>query len=337
MSDKSSEKPRHVRLLIVGSGPAGYTAAIYAARAELKPVVLAGSGIGPNAGIPGGQLMLTTEVENYPGFPEGVTGPDLMDLFRKQAERFGAEVIYEDAVVDASERPFRVQTAEDVFTCDALIVATGARANWLGLESEEKLLNRGVSACATCDGALYRNKDMAVVGGGDTAMEEALFLSRYANKLTVIHRRDKLRASKIMQDRAFANEKIEFLWNSEVTEVLGDNEVTGIRLKNKKTGEESDLSVGALFVAIGHTPNTECLGGFVDLDKVGYIKVKPGTTRTSVEGIFACGDAMDPVYRQAVTAAGTGCMAAMDAERWLGEQESSAPSEKAATATEAGR
>lgn len=335
MSDKGSEKARHVRLLIVGSGPAGYTAAIYAARADLKPVMLAGSGMGPNTGIPGGQLMLTTEVENYPGFPEGVTGPDLMDLFRKQAERFGTEVIYADAVVDASVRPFHIETGEGVFTCDALIVATGARANWLDLDSEQKLLNRGVSACATCDGALYRNKDMAVVGGGDTAMEEALFLSRYANKLTVIHRRDQLRASKIMQERAFANEKIEFLWNSEVKEVLGEDEVTGLRIKNTKSGEESELSVGALFVAIGHTPNTEFLGGFVDLDKVGYIKVQPGTTRTSVEGIFACGDAMDPVYRQAVTAAGTGCMAAMDAERWLGEQDAAAQAEKSTTVTEA--
>jgi thioredoxin reductase (NADPH) len=298
--------------------------------------MLAGSGGDPKVGIPGGQLMLTTEVENYPGFPEGVSGPDLMDLFRKQAERFGTEVIYTDATaIDASKRPFRVETDEGVFTCDALIVATGARANWLGLESEKKLQNRGVSACATCDGALYRNKDMAVVGGGDTAMEEALFLSRYSKKLTVIHRRDRLRASKIMQDRAFANEKIEFLWNSEVVEVLGDHEVTGLRIKNTQTGEESEISVGALFVAIGHTPNTEFLGGQVELDPVGYIKVKPGSTRTSVEGIFACGDAMDRVYRQAVTAAGTGCMAAMDAERWLSEHESSSKSEKPATVTEA--
>jgi thioredoxin reductase (NADPH) len=336
MSDKASEKARHVRVLIVGSGPAGYTAAVYAARADLKPVMLAGSGADPKVGIPGGQLMMTTEVENYPGFPEGVSGPDMMDLFRKQAERFGTEVIYTDGTaVDASKRPFRVETGEGVFTCDALIVATGARANWLGLPSEKKLQNRGVSACATCDGALYRNKDMAVVGGGDTAVEEALFLSRYAKKLTVIHRRDELRASKIMQDRAFANDKIDFLWNSEVSEVLGDDEVTGLRIKNTTTGEESEISVGALFVAIGHTPNTEFLGGQVELDPVGYIKVKPGTTRTSVEGIFACGDAMDRVYRQAVTAAGTGCMAAMDAERWLSEHGTASKSKMRATVTEA--
>ena len=337
MSDKGSEKARHVRVLIVGSGPAGYTAAIYAARADLKPVMLAGSGMDPIVGIPGGQLMLTTEVENYPGFPEGVTGPDMMDLFRKQAERFETEVIYADATaIDASKPPFRVESGEGIFTCDALIVATGARANWLGLESEKKLQNRGVSACATCDGALYRNKDMAVVGGGDTAMEEALFLSRYATKLTVIHRRDQLRASKIMQERAFANEKIDFLWDSEVTEVLGEDEVTGLRLKNRKTGEESELSVGALFVAIGHTPNTEFLGGVIELDPVGYVQVQPGSSRASVEGIFACGDAMDRVYRQAVTAAGTGCMAAIDAERWLTEQESSAKSARSAKATVTG-
>jgi thioredoxin reductase (NADPH) len=268
--------------------------------------------------------MLTTDVENYPGFPEGVAGPEMMELFRKQAERFGAEVFYTDAtLVDFSGRPFRVETGEGAFTGDAVIIATGASANWIGLESEKRLQNRGVSACATCDGALYRNKDIAVVGGGDTALEEALFLTRFGSKVTVIHRRDKLRASKIMQERAFTNEKIEFLWDSTVAEVLGEDEVSGVRINNVKTGEGSELPVGALFVAIGHTPNTGVLGGQLELDEKGYIRVQPWNTHTSVEGVFACGDVMDRVYRQAVTASGTGCMAAIDAERWLAEQESS--------------
>jgi thioredoxin reductase (NADPH) len=268
--------------------------------------------------------MLTTDVENYPGFPEGVAGPEMMELFRKQAERFGAEVFYTDAtLVDFSGRPFRVETGEGAFTGDAVIIATGASANWIGLESEKRLQNRGVSACATCDGALYRNKDIAVVGGGDTALEEALFLTRFGSKVTVIHRRDKLRASKIMQERAFTNEKIEFLWDSTVAEVLGEDEVSGLRINNVKTGEGSELPVGALFVAIGHTPNTGVLGGQLELDEKGYIRVQPWNTHTSVEGVFACGDVMDRVYRQAVTASGTGCMAAIDAERWLAEQESS--------------
>ncbi len=336
MSEQGSKEARHVRVLIVGSGPGGYTAAIYASRADLKPVMLAGSGMDKEIGIPGGQLVLTTDVENYPGFPDGVTGPDMMDLFRKQAERFGTEVLYADATsCDVESRPFRVESGEGLFTCDALIIATGATAKWLGLESEERLQNRGVSACATCDGALYRNKEMAVVGGGDTAMEEALFLTRYASKVTVIHRRDELRASKIMQERAKNNEKIEFLWDSAVTEVLGENEVTGLRIKNLKTNEESELTVGALFVAIGHKPNTELLRGAVELDDVGYIKVQSGTTRTSLEGVFACGDAMDPTYRQAVTAAGTGCMAAIDSERWLAEQESIGAPEASAKVSEA--
>jgi len=338
MSDMGSKKERHARVLIVGSGPASYTAAIYASRAELKPVVLAGSGMDLEVGIPGGQLMLTTDVENYPGFPDGVTGPEMMDLFRRQAERFGTEVLYTDATsIDLSQRPYRVESGEATFTCDALIIATGARARWLGLDSEKRLQNRGVSACATCDGALYRNKAMAVVGGGDTAMEEALFLTRYASKITVIHRRDQLRASKIMQERAFANEKIDFLWDSEVTEVLGENEVTGLGIKNLKTNEESQISVGALFVAIGHKPNTDLLHGALEMDDLGYIKVQPWNTRTSKEGVFACGDAMDRVYRQAVTAAGTGCMAAIDAERWLSEQEARAKSEKSASVSETRR
>ncbi len=308
------ENHQNHRIAIVGSGPAGYTAAIYAARAELEPVVVAGVQFG-------GQLMLTTDVENYPGFPEGVTGPEMMELFQKQAERFGSRVLLEDATeIDLTERPFRVRTDEHEFSAEGLILATGASAQWLGLESETRLQNKGVSACATCDGALYRGKPMAVVGGGDTAMEEALFLTRFATRVTVIHRRAELRASKIMQERALASEKIDFAWNSVIDEVLGDEFVTGVRLRQTETDETRELPVEALFVAIGHRPNTELLRGQLELDPVGYIKVEPGTTRTSVEGVFACGDAMDPIYRQAVTAAGTGCMAAIDAERWLAAQ-----------------
>ncbi len=306
---------RHVPVLIVGSGPAGYTAAVYAARAELSPVVIAGL-------ESGGQLMLTTDVENYPGFPEGVTGPDMMEAFEKQAARFGTEILKEDATrIDLSKRPFRVETADKTFLADALVLATGASARWLGLESEKRLQNKGVSACATCDGALYRGKPMAVVGGGDTAMEEALFLTRFATKVYVIHRRDELRASRIMQERARKNEKIEFVWNAVVDEVLGDDFVTGVRVRDVHTDETRDIAVEALFVAIGHKPNTELLKGQLELDSTGYIKVEPATSRTSIEGVFASGDAMDPGYRQAVTAAGTGCMAAIDAERWLAEQE----------------
>jgi thioredoxin reductase (NADPH) len=302
-----------VRLVIVGSGPAGYTAAIYAARAELAPVLVGGLQFG-------GQLMLTTEVENYPGFPDGVTGPQMMELFQKQAERFGTRVLFEDAVrVDLGRRPFVVETEAHRFAADAVIVATGASAKWLGIESEKRLMNKGVSACATCDGALYRGKPMAVVGGGDTAMEEALFLTRFAPKVHVIHRRDELRASKIMQERAMRHEKIEFHWSSEVDEILGDEFVTGLRLRDARSGAKRDLAVEAVFVAIGHQPNTGLVAGQLPLDPVGYVKVEPGTTRTSVEGVFACGDAMDPSYRQAVTAAGSGCMAAIDAERWLAE------------------
>ena len=304
----------HHKVVIVGSGPAGYTAAVYAARAELSPVVVAGLQFG-------GQLMLTTDVENYPGFPDGVTGPDMMELFQKQAERFGSEILLEDATtVDLSARPFRIETASRRFSADAVILATGASARWLGLPSETRLQNQGVSACATCDGALYRGKPMAVVGGGDTAMEEALFLTRFATKVTVIHRRDELRASKIMQERALAHEKIEFAWNSEVEEVLGDEFVTGVRIVDTKTGEKRELPVEALFIASGHKPNTDLFRGQIELDDVGYIEVEPGTSRTSKTGVFACGDAMDAVYRQAVTAAGTGCMAAIDAERWLAEE-----------------
>jgi thioredoxin reductase (NADPH) len=301
----------HRRLVIVGGGPAGFTAALYSARAELAPAVVAGLEIG-------GQLMLTTDVENYPGFPAAVTGPELMERFQRQAERFGAAVFAEDATgIDLSVRPFRVRTAERAFTADALVLALGASARWLGLESETRLQNKGVSACATCDGALFRGKPMAVVGGGDTAMEEALFLARFATEVTVVHRRDALRASKIMQERAQAHPKIRFAWNSEVDEVLGSEFVTGLRLRDARSGERRDLPVEAVFIAIGHRPNTDLLRGQLELDSVGYIKVESGGTRTSVDGVFACGDAMDPTYRQAVTAAGTGCMAAIDAERWL--------------------
>jgi thioredoxin reductase (NADPH) len=308
---------RHTRLLIVGSGPAGYTAAIYTARAELEPVVVAGRSFG-------GQLMITTDVENYPGFSEGITGPELMELFEKQATRFGARVLKVDATaVDLAVRPFRVETEEGEFTSDALIVATGAEARWLGLPSEKRLrdLGGGVSACATCDGALFRDLPLAVVGGGDTAMEEALFLTRFATEVSVIHRRDQLRASKIMQERAFRNPKIRFVWDSVVDEVLGERAVSGVRVRNVNTGEESTLEVEGLFVAIGHRPNTELFASRLETNDQGYLVVEPGSTRTNLEGVFACGDVMDATYRQAVTAAGTGCMAALDAERWLAERE----------------
>jgi thioredoxin reductase (NADPH) len=312
----SAAPAEHVRLVIVGSGPAGWTAALYAARAELAPVVIAGL-------MTGGQLMLTTDVENYPGFPEAISGPEMMERFQKQAERFGARVYQDDATrVDFSRRPFRVETSERTFTADAVIVATGASARWLGIPSEQQLMNRGVSACATCDGALYKGKPIAVVGGGDTAMEEALFLTRFATQVTVIHRRDKLRASKIMAERAMKHEKIRFEWNAEVDEVLGGDFVSGVRVRDVETGAKRDVAVEALFVAIGHKPNTELVAGQLELDPVGYIKVEAGSSRTNVEGVFACGDATDPVYRQAVTAAGTGCMAAIDAERWLAHHES---------------
>jgi len=304
----------HVRLVIVGSGPAGWTAALYAARAELAPVVVAGL-------MAGGQLMLTTDVENYPGFPDGISGPEMMERFQAQAVRFGARVYQEDATrLDLSKRPFHVETTERAFTADAVVLAMGASAKWIGIESEQRLMNRGVSACATCDGALYKGKEMAVVGGGDTAMEEALFLTRFAPRVTVIHRRDKLRASKIMGERAAKNEKIRFLWDSEIDEVLGGDFVEGVRVRNVKTGAKSDVAVEALFVAIGHKPNTDLIANQVALDDTGYIKVESGSSRTSIEGVFACGDATDPTYRQAITAAGTGCMAAIDAERWLAAQ-----------------
>jgi len=304
----------HRRVLIVGSGPAGYTAAIYSARAGLEPLMLAGLNFG-------GQLMITTEVENFPGYPEGVTGPQMMDEFQKQAERFGTDILFQDAMsVDFSSRPFKVSTDEKRYTADCVIVATGASARWLGLDSETRLLNNGVSACATCDGALFRNKPMAVVGGGDTAMEEALFLARFATQVTVVHRRGELRASKVMQERALAHEKIDFAWHSEVDEILGDEYVTGVRLRDVRDGSTREIDLEAVFVAIGHQPTTALFKSQLEMDDASYLKIEAGTTRTSVEGVFACGDVADPTYRQAVTAAGTGCMAAIDAERWLAEQ-----------------
>ncbi len=319
-----SETPRH-RVVIVGSGPAGLTAAIYAARANLQPLCIEGF----NAGglIPGGQLMFTTDVENYPGYPKGVSGQQMMAEFREQAERQGTRFITADVQkIDLSERPFKIWVGEDeneLHLADSVIIATGARANYLGLESEEKLKNKGVSACAVCDGALFRNQEVIVIGGGDTAMEEATYLAGLCDSVRLIHRRDEFRASQAMQKRVVESDKIEVLYSHVVTEVLGvdEDKVTGVRVKNLKTGEERELSAAAMFVAIGHTPMTELFKGQLEVHPNGYLKVQPGSTRTSVPGVFAAGDVADWVYRQAVTAAGTGCMAALDAERWLGEQE----------------
>ncbi|HYT35946.1 MAG TPA: thioredoxin-disulfide reductase [Ktedonobacteraceae bacterium] len=297
-------------VIIIGSGPAGYTAAIYAARANLSVLMLQGYQVG-------GQLMLTSDVENYPGFEEGILGPPMMEKFEAQARRFGTEVIPEDVIsIDFSKRPFKVITDSGEYEARAIIISTGASAKWLGLPSEQRLQGRGVSACATCDGFFFKKKDVAVIGGGDTAMEEATFLTRYANHVTVIHRRDTLRASKIMQDRAFKNPKISFIWDTEVTEVLGENELTGLRLHNVKTDEESILPVQGFFLAIGHKPNTDLFKGILDMDKVGYI-IPVEHTMTNIPGVFAAGDVTDHRYRQAVTAAGDGCRAAIDAERWL--------------------
>jgi thioredoxin reductase (NADPH) len=298
------------KVIIIGSGPAGLTAALYAARANLEPLVVAGN-------VPLGQLMITSDVENYPGFPHGIQGPELMQLFREQAERFGAEIIDRDATrVDFGERPFRVWIGADEYRGDAVIVATGASALWLGLPSEEAFRGRGVSACATCDGFFFRDREIAVVGGGDTAMEEALFLTRFASKITMIHRRDAFRASKIMADRAQAHPKIDVRWNSEVAEVLGDNTVSGLRLRDTVTGEEDELPVQGLFIAIGYKPNTELFNGQLSVDERGYLKVVD-ETGSGIEGVFIAGDVHDHRYRQAVTAAGDGCKAAIDAERWL--------------------
>ncbi len=303
-------------VVIVGSGPAGLTAGIYAGRANLHPLLFAGS-------QPGGQLTLTSDVENYPGFADAILGPDLMDTMRRQAERFGAELVDDDVIsVDLSERLFTVKTAERTVQARTLIVATGASAKMLGLESERKLLGRGLSTCATCDGFFFKGQDLVVVGGGDSAMEEAIFLTKFASRVTVVHRRDTLRASKIMQERAEKNPKIAWVWNSTVAEVLGSEQgrVTGVRLRNLVTGETAEMVVGGVFVAIGHTPNTQLVAGQLETDEAGYIVTQPGSSRTSVPGVFAGGDVADHIYRQAVTAAGTGCMAAIDAERFLEAQ-----------------
>ncbi len=303
---------RYPKLAIIGSGPAGLTAALYAARANLDPIVFAGN-------QPLGQLMITSDVENYPGFPNGILGPELMQLFREQAERFGSQLIERDVTrVDFSRRPFRLYLGDDEYRADAVIVATGASALWLGLESEERLRGRGVSACATCDGFFFRGRDVAVVGGGDTAMEEALFLTKFAEKVTVVHRRDAFRASKIMADRVQKHAKIDVVWSSEVAEVLGDQTVSGLRLRNLDSGEESELAVQGMFVAIGYKPNTDLFVGQLELDEKGYLVVTD-ETGTMIEGVFVAGDVHDHRYRQAVTAAGDGCKAAIDAERWLAE------------------
>jgi thioredoxin reductase (NADPH) len=300
-------------MVIIGSGPAGLTAAIYASRASLQPLLIEGK-------EPGGQLTLTTEVENYPGFSQGIMGPALMEEMRKQALRFGTEIVSQHVhTVKLTEKPFRVYYADQEVQTKTVVISTGSSAKLIGIESEMRLMGHGVSTCATCDGFFFRGKELAVVGGGDSAMEEANFLTKFATKVSVIHRRDTLRASKIMQDRALANPKIRFLWNTVVDEVLGDKQggVTGLKLKNIRTNEISQLAVEGLFVAIGHNPNTDIFRGQIDLDDRGYIKTQPDSTRTNIPGVFACGDVQDPVFRQAVTAAGTGCMAAIEGERWL--------------------
>ena len=312
-----STKEQHHKLIILGSGPAGLTAAIYAARAILEPVVVSGREAG-------GQLMITSDVENYPGFPEGIMGPEMMDLLRAQATRFGTEFFSGDVVdVDLSEHPFKLTLEnKDTLSCDSLIISTGASARWLGMDSEKEFSGKGVSACATCDGFFFRDQDVAVVGGGDTALEEALYLANICKSVTLIHRRDEFRGSKIMQKRAINHEKISIFWNTVVEEVLGDPKagMTSLKVKNVKNQEVTEHPITGLFVAIGHTPNTKLFKGKLNLNENGYVKVTPGTTYTSVEGVFASGDVQDHVYRQAVTAAGTGCMAAIDAERWLAEQ-----------------
>ncbi|HEX4059687.1 MAG TPA: thioredoxin-disulfide reductase [Streptosporangiaceae bacterium] len=303
-------------LIIIGSGPAGYTATLYAARAGLHPLVFEGSVTA------GGALMNTTEVENFPGFPDGILGPDLMDLLRKQAERFGAELVADDVTsVDLKADPKVVKTHEGTFLAKAVIIASGSGYRELGVPGEKRLSGHGVSWCATCDGFFFRDHDIAVVGGGDSALEEAMFLTRFGRSVTLIHRRDTLRASKIMQDRAFANPKIHFLWDSEVTEVLGEERVAELRIRNTKTGAEHLLPVGGIFVAIGHDPRSELFTDQLATDADGYLLVEQPSTRTEIEGVFACGDVVDHTYRQAITAAGTGCAASLDAERWLASQE----------------
>jgi len=306
----------HYRVIIIGSGPAGLTAAIYTARADLEPLIIEGI-------QPGGQLTITSEVENYPGFPDGILGPQLMDLFRRQAERFGATYIT-DVVsgVDLSERPFKVTVGRKMLLADAIIISTGATARLLGLESESRLMGHGVSACATCDGWFFRDKEIVVIGGGDSACEEANYLTKFAGRVTIIHRRDELRASKIMRKRVFDNPKIEILWNHIPVEFIGgETALEGVRVKNTKTGDESIFKCNGAFLAIGHRPNTDLFKDEISLDAVGYIVTEADSTKTDIPGIFACGDVQDHIYRQAVTAAGSGCMAAIDAERFLTEQE----------------
>ena len=298
-------------VIIIGSGPAGLTAAIYASRANLKPLMIEGSEVG-------GQLMTTTDVENYPGFPNGIMGPELMDITRKQAERFGTRFISKDVTkVDFSEHPFKVWVEDQTYQTNTVIISTGASAKYLGLESEKKFLGRGLSACATCDGAFFRDVNVCVIGGGDTAMEEAIFLTRFAKKVYLIHRRNTFRASKIMAEKAMNHEKIEILWNTELKEVTGDKEVTGVKLYNSKRKENMDMPTEGVFIAIGHKPNTDIFKDHLEMNGLGYLTTKADSTYTSIEGVFAAGDVQDHIYRQAVTAAGTGCMSAIDAERWL--------------------
>ncbi len=310
----------HHRVIIIGSGPAGLTAAIYAARANLTPFVIEGEP-SSTSDQPGGQLMLTTDVENFPGFPEGVMGPELMMRFRDQAARFGATFLTGKATkVEFGEKPLKVHVRDEVFTADSVIISTGAQSLMLGLEAEERLIGHGLSTCATCDGFFFRGKEIAVVGGGDSAIEEANFLTKFASKVTLIHRRDSFRASKIMQDRALNNPKIEMLWNTAVTEIVGKDHLESISLKNTVTGAESSMNVAGLFIAIGHRPNTDVFKGVIDMEDSGYLITRPDSTYTNIEGVFACGDVKDHVYRQAITAAGSGCMAAIDTERWLEQQ-----------------
>ena len=310
----------HHHVLIIGSGPAGLTAAIYTARANLAPFVIEGE---PSSTTdqPGGQLMLTTEIENFPGFPEGIMGPELMGRFREQAGRFGATFLTEKVKrVDFSQRPFRVWTHDKEFTADAVIVATGAQSLMLGLPNETQLVGHGVSTCATCDGFFFRGQEIVVVGGGDSAVEEATFLTKFASKVTIVHRREELRASKIMRDRAHSNPKIDFRWNSQVVELKGSEKLEGVVLKDTVTGQLSELSVGGLFIAIGHQPNTSLFSGVLDMEDSGYLLTRAGSSITNIPGVFACGDVQDHTYRQAITAAGSGCMAAIDCERWLETQ-----------------
>ena len=311
---------KHHRVIIIGSGPAGLTAAIYTARANLAPFVIEGEP-SSTSDQPGGQLMLTTEVENFPGFPEGVMGPELMMRFRDQAAKFGATFLTAKATkVEFGEKPLKVHVRDEVFTADSVIVSTGAQSLMLGLKDEERLIGHGLSTCATCDGFFFRGKEIAVVGGGDSAIEEASFLTKFASKVTLIHRRDSFRASKIMQERALNNPKIEVRWNTAVSEIIGDEQLEGVNLVDTVTGAESSLDISGLFIAIGHRPNTDVFKGVLDMEDSGYLITRPDSTYTNIPGVFACGDVKDHTYRQAITAAGSGCMAAIDAERWLEQQ-----------------